>query len=57
MRLIVGYKAARQPSFSEELKALYMFTGVKPPSVFEDSVDIAGAEDKLCFLMSVVGVK
>ncbi|XP_027088214.2 uncharacterized protein [Coffea arabica] len=57
MRMIVGYKAAPQSSCMEELKALYIFTGVEPPSSFDKPCDLREAEDKLHFLMSIVGVK
>ncbi|KAK4835802.1 hypothetical protein QYF36_014757 [Acer negundo] len=52
MRTIVGYKAARQATCLEELKALYLFTGVEPPASFKDPCN-----EKLRFLMSIVGVK
>ncbi|KAK1570626.1 hypothetical protein Q3G72_004768 [Acer saccharum] len=51
MRTIVGYKAARQATCLEELKALYFFTGVEPPASFKDPCT------DLRFLMSIVGVK
>ncbi|KAL3523406.1 hypothetical protein ACH5RR_016240 [Cinchona calisaya] len=57
LRTIVGYKAAPRSSYIEELKALYIFTGVEPPSSFDKSFDLKEAEDKLHFLMSIVGVK
>lgn len=57
MRMIVGYKAAPQSSCMEELKALYIFTGVEPPSSFDRPFDLREADDKLHFLMSIVGVK
>lgn len=57
MRIIVGYKAAPQSSCIGEVKALYIFTGVEPPSSFDKSSDLKEAEDKLHFLMSIVGVK
>lgn len=57
MRAIVGYKAARQATCLEELKALYIFTGVEPPASIKDSTDIAEVNDKLRFLMSIVGVE
>lgn len=57
MRMIVGYKAAPQSSCMEELKALYIFTGVEPPSSFDKPCDLREAEEKLHSLMSIVGVK
>lgn len=57
MRKIVGYKAKLQASCIEELKALYLFTGVEPPASFKDTSDLVELNNKLRFLMSVVGVK
>lgn len=57
MRKIVGYKAAKQATCFEELKALYLFTGVEPPSSFKDPCDLQEINDKLRFLMSIIGVK
>ncbi|KAK2634618.1 hypothetical protein Ddye_029410 [Dipteronia dyeriana] len=59
MRTIVGYKSARQATCLEELKALYFFTGVEPPTSFKDPcTDLMEVNnEKLRFLMSVVGVK
>ncbi|KAK3229215.1 hypothetical protein Dsin_001096 [Dipteronia sinensis] len=59
MRTIVGYKAARQATCLEELKALYFFTGVEPPASFKDPcTDLMEVNnEKLRFLMSIVGVK
>lgn len=57
MRTLVGHTAARQGTYTEELKALYIFTGVEPPASFKDSSDLAEVSDKLRFLMSIVGVK
>ncbi|KAL8170834.1 hypothetical protein V2J09_022638 [Rumex salicifolius] len=54
LRTIVGYEAPPHASCVEELKALYMFTGVEPPALFSECVDVY---DKLLFLMTVVGVK
>ncbi|KAH1229886.1 hypothetical protein GLYMA_10G170100v4 [Glycine max] len=34
IRKIVGYEGRMQASCSDELKALYMFTGVEPPNLF-----------------------
>ncbi|KAI4304210.1 hypothetical protein MLD38_039754 [Melastoma candidum] len=57
VRRIVGYKAARQATFMEELKALYLFTGVEPPASFKDTSDLEEVGEKLRFLLSVVGVE
>ncbi|KAJ9180420.1 hypothetical protein P3X46_008667 [Hevea brasiliensis] len=57
MRTIVGYTAAQQGTYTEELKALYVFTGVEPPASFKDPSDLAEVSDKLRFLMSIVGVQ
>jgi len=57
MRTIVGYKVAPQSSCAEELKALYIFTGVEPPASTKDSVDLTDISEKLHFLMSIIGVK
>lgn len=57
MRMIVGYKAAPNTNYKEELKALYLFTGVEPPPSIENSSDLIEVNDKLRFLKSIVGVK
>ncbi|KAL4574686.1 hypothetical protein LXL04_021522 [Taraxacum kok-saghyz] len=57
MRAIVGYKAPSQPTSIEELKALYVFTGVEPPTSFKGEWDPHEVNVKLKFLMSIVGVK
>ncbi|XP_019052102.1 PREDICTED: uncharacterized protein LOC104590675 isoform X2 [Nelumbo nucifera] len=57
IRKIVGYKEPLYPSCTEELKALYVFTGVEPPASFKESSDLVEVNDKLQFLMSIVGVK
>ncbi|KAI3778240.1 hypothetical protein L2E82_07389 [Cichorium intybus] len=57
MRAIVGYKAPSQPTCIEELKALYVFTGVEPPTTFKGDSDRGEVNAKLKFLMSIVGVK
>ncbi|KAI4374034.1 hypothetical protein MLD38_012080 [Melastoma candidum] len=57
MRRVVGYKAARQASCMEELRALYLFTGVEPPASFKDASDLKEVKEKLHFLLSVVGVE
>ncbi|XWS65121.1 hypothetical protein CRYUN_Cryun05aG0063600 [Craigia yunnanensis] len=57
LRTIVGYKAARKETFLEELKALYLFTGIEPPASFKDTSDLAEVNAKLRYLKSIVGVK
>lgn len=53
IRVIVGFKAPRRSSYLEEVKALYLFTGIDPPSTSE----YHQLDDNLCFLMSVIGLK
>ena len=57
LRTIVGYKVVPREILVEELKALYIFTGVEPPASFESPSDLVEVNDKLQFLMSIVGVK
>ncbi|KAF9606091.1 hypothetical protein IFM89_023114 [Coptis chinensis] len=57
MRKIVGYKADIQPNVAEELKALYIFTGVEAPMGFKDPLDLSEVDDKLRLLMAIIGVK
>lgn len=57
VRKIVGYTEAPHPSYVEEIKALYVFTGVEPPGSLKDTFDMAKAKEKLEFLKVVVGVK
>ncbi|KAK9063075.1 hypothetical protein SSX86_016945 [Deinandra increscens subsp. villosa] len=57
MRAIVGYKAPSQPTCLGELKALYVFTGVEPPTSFEGDSNLDEVDVKLKFLMAIVGVK
>ncbi|KAJ7978238.1 putative Transmembrane protein [Quillaja saponaria] len=57
VRTIVGYKGGGHDSCIEELKALYIFTGVEPPASFKDTSDLVEVNIKLSFLMSIVGVK
>ena len=57
MRAIVGYKAPVSRTCGEELKALYIFTGVEPPSSFKDPSDLMEVSSRLRFLMSIIGVK
>ncbi|KAG4997647.1 hypothetical protein JHK82_028415 [Glycine max] len=52
IRKIVGYEGRMQASCSDELKALYMFTGVEPPTC-----SLAEIKEKLHFLMSILGIK
>ncbi|CAF1900427.1 unnamed protein product [Brassica napus] len=60
LRKVVGYSVARSATFAEELKALYVFTGVvEPPQsslINQDSHDIANVCVRLRFLMSVIGI-
>ncbi|XP_012834802.1 PREDICTED: uncharacterized protein LOC105955595 isoform X2 [Erythranthe guttata] len=61
IRVIVGFKAPRRASYFEELKAMYIFTGIEPPSdlTMDHSSSDSGADfrNKLRFLMSVIGLK
>ncbi|GAB4855824.1 hypothetical protein Ancab_024468 [Ancistrocladus abbreviatus] len=57
MRMIVGYKATPRASCVEELKALYVFTGVEPPASVKDPSDVEDINEKLHFLKSIIGVK
>ncbi|KAL1201057.1 hypothetical protein V5N11_022579 [Cardamine amara subsp. amara] len=59
LRKVVGYSIARSTTYSEELKALYVFMGVElPTSMLEkENQDIAKVSERLCFLMSVIGIK
>ncbi|XP_011084641.1 uncharacterized protein LOC105166848 isoform X2 [Sesamum indicum] len=57
IRVIVGFNAPRRVSYVEELKALYLFTGIEPPSSSMDSSDTLQFSNKLNFLMSVIGLK
>ncbi|KAF9661287.1 hypothetical protein SADUNF_Sadunf19G0052400 [Salix dunnii] len=57
IRTIVGYKASVRGTCIEELKALYVFTGVEPPASFMDPSDLAEVDEKVKFLMTIVGVK
>ncbi|KAL9310697.1 hypothetical protein AtEden1_Chr1g0064831 [Arabidopsis thaliana] len=59
LRKVVGYSVARSATCAEELKALYVFTGVvEPPrsSLNQDTYDIAHLTIRLRFLMSVIGI-
>ncbi|KAM1749995.1 hypothetical protein ACFX12_010779 [Malus domestica] len=58
IRSIVGYKGTPYATCIEELKALYLFTGMEPPTVsFSDPPDLAQINHKLRFLMPIIGVK
>lgn len=57
VRKIVGYTEDPHPSYAEEIKALYVFTGVEPPGSLKDTFDMVKAKEKLEFLKVVVGVK
>lgn len=58
MRTIVGYKAAPSSSLAEEMRAIYLFTGVEPPPISSGDVsDLREVNRKLHFLKSVIGVK
>ncbi|KAG9143629.1 hypothetical protein Leryth_027305 [Lithospermum erythrorhizon] len=57
LRTIVGYKATPHRSSIDEVKALYVFAGVELPSSFGNEADLTELNNKLRFLMSVVGVK
>ncbi|XP_062003271.1 uncharacterized protein LOC133720815 [Rosa rugosa] len=57
IRNIVGYKVTPHASYMEELQALYIFTGVEPPTSFIDPPDLAQVDNKLRFLMSIIGLK
>lgn len=57
VRKIVGYNLTAQTTSFEELKALYIFTGVEPPpSSFKDPSDLAQVHNNLQFLKSIIGV-
>ncbi|KAJ1409306.1 hypothetical protein SESBI_22817 [Sesbania bispinosa] len=58
IRKIIGYEDTTKASCADELKALYIFTGVEPPTFLkENSCDPAEINEKLQFLMSIVGIK
>lgn len=58
LRAIVGYKAEPRATCVEEIKALYIFTGVEPTAAsFKNPSDLVEVNDRLQFLMSIVGVK
>ncbi|KAL6527046.1 hypothetical protein OROGR_016136 [Orobanche gracilis] len=43
IRVVVGYKAPRSSSYLEELKALYLFTGIEPPPSDSSEFDNSSA--------------
>ncbi|KAK7278279.1 hypothetical protein RJT34_23305 [Clitoria ternatea] len=58
IRKIVGYEGTIQASCADELRALYIFTGVEPPTFLnENSCHPQEIKEKLHFLMSIVGIK
>ncbi|KAK1400568.1 hypothetical protein POM88_000173 [Heracleum sosnowskyi] len=57
LRAILGYSAPMHPTSVEEIKALYIFTGVEPPPSLADNSDLVEMNEKLRLLKSVVGVK
>ncbi|MED6159984.1 hypothetical protein PIB30_047352 [Stylosanthes scabra] len=58
IRKIIGYEDSKQKSCIDELKALYIFTGVEFPAfVKENPYDPSEINEKLHFLMSIVGIK
>lgn len=58
IREITGLKAPKRDSYYEELKALYLFTGIEAPLTSLDTPpDFVEFYSKLSFLMSVIGLK
>ncbi|CAD5186741.1 unnamed protein product [Musa acuminata subsp. malaccensis] len=57
LRTIMGYRDALRSSTVEELRALYIFTGVEPPISLKDPSNMMEIQDKLRFLKLLVGVK
>ena len=57
LRTIVGCTDTPRTSYAEELNALYVFTGVEPPVSTKGPADLSEIDEKLHFLMSIVGVK
>ncbi|CAK8572233.1 unnamed protein product [Lathyrus sativus] len=58
VRKIIGYEGTIQASCADELKALYIFTGVEPPTFGkENPFNLTEISEKLHFLMSIVGIK
>ncbi|KAK8464763.1 hypothetical protein PHAVU_010G077946 [Phaseolus vulgaris] len=58
IRKIVGYEGRKEASCADELKALYIFTGVEPPtSLHENSIHPLEIKEKLQFLMCILGIK
>lgn len=60
LRKVVGYSVARSSTCAEELKALFVFTGVvEPPRSSLNHLDtrqLANLTLRLRFLMSVIGI-
>ncbi|CAA7037726.1 unnamed protein product [Microthlaspi erraticum] len=60
LRKVVGYSVARSDTYAEDLKTLYVFTGVvEPPRsqlMNQDGHAIANVSVRLRFLMSVIGI-
>ncbi|CAA3001074.1 Hypothetical predicted protein, partial [Olea europaea subsp. europaea] len=57
VKAIIGYRGRRSASIYEEVKALYLFTGVEPSSSFDESSDVSEVYGNLQCLMSVIGIK
>ncbi|KAF7817744.1 putative transmembrane protein [Senna tora] len=59
IKLIVGYEGTGTPQASceDELKNLYTFTGVEPPTHLNHSTDPLEINHNLHFLMSILGLK
>ncbi|GMG99901.1 hypothetical protein Nepgr_001741 [Nepenthes gracilis] len=58
VRKIIGYKATLHTSCIEELKALYIFTGVEPPpTMVKETAVLEDIEEKIHFLKSIIGMK
>eukprot|EP00252_Welwitschia_mirabilis_P013368 TRINITY_DN29445_c0_g1_i1.p1 TRINITY_DN29445_c0_g1~~TRINITY_DN29445_c0_g1_i1.p1 ORF type:complete len:335 (-),score=63.83 TRINITY_DN29445_c0_g1_i1:75-1079(-) len=57
VRKIVGYTEIPLLSYAEELKALYVFTGVQPSPFLEECPNILKARKKLELLKVLIGIK
>ncbi|CAI9786105.1 unnamed protein product [Fraxinus pennsylvanica] len=57
VKAIIGYRERQSASIYEEVKALYVFTGVEPLSSFDESSDVSEVYGNLRLLMSVIGIK
>lgn len=57
IRTVLGYKAALRSSHIDELRALYVFTGVEPPLSLRSSSELTEVNEKLQCLKSLVGIK